>query len=161
MRILDAIAPTALTEAAFFDTFPASDATVFEGIWNAYPYFPSGTVVAGGINEGLFVLRPTSITVSGATPTPAVPARGALAVVGANPTAGRTSLRLDVPESGTVRVSVTDARGREVAVLFDGPVGAGETPLAFDGSALAAGVYTVHAALPGGTTVRASVVVAR
>ena len=159
VRILDATTPTAPVEAAFFDTYPANDATAFNGIWNVYPYFPSGNIVAGGIAEGLFVLRPTAIALDG-TDTE-TPTRGALQVDGPNPTAGRTTLRLASPLAGPAFVAVYDASGRRVAVLFDGPVAAETRTLAFDAAALAPGVYTVRASLPGGTTATARVVVLR
>lgn len=48
-----------LTDRAFFDLYPAEDAINFAGTWSNYPYFSSGTIVATGMEEGLFVLRPT------------------------------------------------------------------------------------------------------
>lgn len=60
LRILDLndIGNRNLTEVAFFDTYPSSDAAGTVGAWNNYPFFASGTVLVSGINEGLFVLRP-------------------------------------------------------------------------------------------------------
>lgn len=48
--------PTAPTEIAFFDTYPDDNAASFNGAWNNYPYFPSGTVIVSDIERGLFVL---------------------------------------------------------------------------------------------------------
>jgi choice-of-anchor B domain-containing protein len=48
---------TQLNEVAFFDVFPAADATEYGGTWSNYT-FTSGTVVASTIDSGLFVLRP-------------------------------------------------------------------------------------------------------
>lgn len=48
-----------LTKRGFFDVYPSDDAVDFAGTWANYPFFRSGTVVATGIEEGLFVLRPT------------------------------------------------------------------------------------------------------
>lgn len=53
-----------LEEEAFFDIFPSSDAASFNGAWSNYPYFPSGNVIVSGIEQGLFVLRPTSLAPS-------------------------------------------------------------------------------------------------
>lgn len=47
-----------LTEIAYFDTYPANNSASFNGSWSNYPYFESGTVVATGIDEGLFILSP-------------------------------------------------------------------------------------------------------
>lgn len=52
------VADGALSEVAFFDVDPSSDAPGFDGAWSVYPYFASGTVVVTGISQGLFVLRP-------------------------------------------------------------------------------------------------------
>jgi choice-of-anchor B domain-containing protein len=45
-----------LMEIAFFDTYPASDATDFSGAWSVYPYLPSGNIIVGDRTNGLFVL---------------------------------------------------------------------------------------------------------
>lgn len=59
LRILDIIdiKLASLREVAFFDIFPSNDNPGFNGAWSTYPFFPSGAVVVGGIEQGLFVLR--------------------------------------------------------------------------------------------------------
>lgn len=42
-------------EVAFFDTYPGSDSPNFNGLWNIWPFFPSGTVIGSDIERGLFV----------------------------------------------------------------------------------------------------------
>ncbi|MFN5496735.1 MAG: choice-of-anchor B family protein [bacterium] len=44
-------------EIAWFDTYPGSDSANFNGLWNIWPYFPSGTVIGSDIERGLFVWR--------------------------------------------------------------------------------------------------------
>ena len=58
LRILEFgdLANSEMTEVAFFDTFPASDATEFSGAWSVYPYLPSGNIIVNDISNGLFVL---------------------------------------------------------------------------------------------------------
>jgi len=60
LRIVDLanIDAGVLTEAAFFDTQPASNASGTSGAWSVYPYFASGRVVVSDISAGLFVLEP-------------------------------------------------------------------------------------------------------
>jgi len=60
VRVLDASQTAAgnLSEVAFFDVYPVDDAALFNGTWANYPFFASGTVIASGIEQGLFVLRP-------------------------------------------------------------------------------------------------------
>jgi choice-of-anchor B domain-containing protein len=61
LRILDVtnIAAPSLSELAFFDIYPVDDEPKFNGAWSNFPFFPSGIVIVGGIEQGLFILRPT------------------------------------------------------------------------------------------------------
>ncbi|HEX6185565.1 MAG TPA: choice-of-anchor B family protein, partial [Pyrinomonadaceae bacterium] len=60
VRIVDVRGAAAanLSEVAFFDVYPVDDNPAFNGTWSNYPFFASGTVVASGMEQGLFVLRP-------------------------------------------------------------------------------------------------------
>jgi choice-of-anchor B domain-containing protein len=60
VRVLDVrnAATTGLSPVGFFDVYPADDAAFFNGTWGNYPFFASGTVIASGMEQGLFVLRP-------------------------------------------------------------------------------------------------------
>jgi choice-of-anchor B domain-containing protein len=62
LRILDIsnINAASLNELAFFDVYPINDAAEFNGAWSNYPFFASGIVIVGGIEQGLFVLRPAA-----------------------------------------------------------------------------------------------------
>lgn len=61
LRILDIsnIGAASLNEVAFFDIYSIDDLPEFNGAWSNYPFFPSGIVIVGGIEQGLFVLMPT------------------------------------------------------------------------------------------------------
>ncbi|MEM1055676.1 MAG: T9SS type A sorting domain-containing protein [Bacteroidota bacterium] len=61
-----------------------------------------------------------------------------------NPSTGQTTARWQQTESGAVRVSVFDTRGREVLVIADGPRQVGEQSAEIETSALAPGVYVVR-----------------
>ena len=63
LRILDItdIANGNLSEEAFFDIYPGSDSTSFNGAWSNYPFFDSGIVIVSGIEQGLFILRPNLV----------------------------------------------------------------------------------------------------
>lgn len=52
-------ATTALSEVGYFDIDPPDDAAEFNGALSNYPFFASGVVAVSGIEQGLFVLRPT------------------------------------------------------------------------------------------------------
>ncbi len=55
---LEDVAAGELSEVAFFDVYPANDNPSFNGSWSVFPFFDSGTVIVGGIEQGLFVLTP-------------------------------------------------------------------------------------------------------
>lgn len=57
LRIVDANRPQNLVETGYFDTSPLSGEG-FSGCWGAYPYLPSGNILASDIGQGLFVLTP-------------------------------------------------------------------------------------------------------
>ncbi|MCB8942744.1 MAG: choice-of-anchor B family protein [Ardenticatenaceae bacterium] len=63
LRILDItdIANANLFEEAYFDIYPSSNSANFNGAWSVYPYFDSGVVIVSGIEQGLFILQPTSL----------------------------------------------------------------------------------------------------
>lgn len=46
-----------ITETGFFDTHPETNAASFNGVWNVYPYLPSGNIIVSDINRGLFIIR--------------------------------------------------------------------------------------------------------
>ena len=45
-----------ITEIAFLDTFPRSNAATFDGLWSVYPFLPSGNIIASDSSNGLFIL---------------------------------------------------------------------------------------------------------
>jgi hypothetical protein len=76
---------------------------------------------------------------------PAFPPNLSLAAE-SNPVRTTVAVRLTLTEAATPRVVLTDALGRTVAVLHDGPLAAGTHRLTADASRLPAAVYLVHAA---------------
>lgn len=63
LTIVDAHRPDNLVQVARYDTWaPPQSGNFFVGCWGAFPYFPSGTVVASNIEPAqLFVLTPTYV----------------------------------------------------------------------------------------------------
>ncbi len=58
MVIVDATHPDNLVEVGYFDTFGGQDGG-FNGCWGAYPYLPSGLLLASDMQGDLFVVEPT------------------------------------------------------------------------------------------------------
>ncbi len=90
----------------------------------------------------LSILSPAAVTTAGE----AIPdAASASFIAAPNPAADRAMLRFVAPSAEHVRVEAFDASGRNVAVLFDGHVAAGEArTVQFDVSLLPAGMYVVR-----------------
>ena len=57
VRILDIGDINGPYELGYFDLYPASNNSSFDGTWSNYPYFESGTIVATGIDEGLYIIK--------------------------------------------------------------------------------------------------------
>jgi choice-of-anchor B domain-containing protein len=51
------IASGIMDEIGFIDTYTPSNNTTFNGAWNIYPFFESGTIIISDIEGGLFVVR--------------------------------------------------------------------------------------------------------
>ncbi len=56
--ITDANRPGNLIEVGNYDTFSGENGS-FNGVWGAFPFFESGTIIASDISTGLYVLKPT------------------------------------------------------------------------------------------------------
>ncbi len=57
LKIVDASRPNNMIEVASFDTYTGNPS--LNGCWGAYPFLPSGLVLASDIQSGLFVFKPT------------------------------------------------------------------------------------------------------
>ena len=58
-----------------------------------------------------------------------------------NPFSGSTTIRLELPESGDVRIVVYDMTGREVRQMHDGYLSMGAHEFRFDADSLPSGTY--------------------
>ncbi|MCB9033023.1 MAG: choice-of-anchor B family protein [Chitinophagales bacterium] len=61
--IWDASHPDNIIKVGQYDCSPNYDniASPWHGVWEAYPYFPSGNIILSDIDEGLFVVKPNYI----------------------------------------------------------------------------------------------------
>ena len=58
--IHDVTYPYNMVEVGYYDTYP-DQTTTYQGCWGAYPFLPSGILLATDRSEGLFVLGPTYV----------------------------------------------------------------------------------------------------
>lgn len=115
LRVLDGsdIANANLSEIAFFDVYPSSDAAQFNGSWSNYPYFDSGVIAVSHIEEGLFLLKVNLLS----------------AVAQTDPHCADQDLLIDVTIenglAGPVNLSVNGLPGVATATFSDNNVGPG------------------------------------
>ncbi|MEM7261328.1 MAG: choice-of-anchor B family protein, partial [Planctomycetota bacterium] len=55
LRLFDISTPTEPQEIGFFDTYPPNDNADIGGLWSAYPFLPSGTVIGSDRDEGILL----------------------------------------------------------------------------------------------------------
>jgi len=56
LRVVDIADPSVPVEVGYYDTFSGPSGG-FNGLWSAYPYFPSGKVMGGNREDGLYIWR--------------------------------------------------------------------------------------------------------
>ena len=61
VTIIDVSKPQRMIEIANYDTSPTFSGNGFNGCWGVYPYFPSGSIAATDIEEGLYMLNPNYV----------------------------------------------------------------------------------------------------
>ncbi len=95
----------------------------------------------------------------GATTTAGAPDAASISLrAWPNPVSGLTHLSAHVSVPGPARLTVHDARGREIAVVFDGSFRSGSHSSTFDVSGLAPGLYVARLVTPQeSTTIRLTV----
>lgn len=76
-----------------------------------------------------------------------------------NPFSGATTVSYTLAQPGHVTITVSDAIGREVAVLVDGPQVSGRHDIRWEAGALSSGVYLVRLETAGARDVRRMVLV--
>ena len=122
LRILDISTPLDPVEVAFFDVLPDSEGPGFNGSWSNYPFFESGLIVATSIDEGFFVLWPSTYPTSNETPRQVSLVEPS---VYPNPVVSQGRLMLTPGTTEHVKVDVYDLLGRKIRSLFSGTVYAG------------------------------------
>ncbi|HXG38746.1 MAG TPA: choice-of-anchor B family protein [Bacteroidota bacterium] len=57
LLIADISNPRSPTLAGYYDTYPDTNTTLYNGAWGVYPYFPSGRILISDMMTGLYVFR--------------------------------------------------------------------------------------------------------
>lgn len=59
--IIDAHRPQNMIVTGYYDTFVTDTGSTFGGVWELYPYFPSGRMIASDRSNGLFIFNPNYV----------------------------------------------------------------------------------------------------
>jgi hypothetical protein len=122
-------------------------------IHDGYIYALFQAFVQPGSNYGLYRRSLSELGFAPASAPREPDAGGIMLDVAPNPVRRSASVALMLERSSAVRVAVYDALGRQVALLHDGPLDAGEHHFRWDASA-PAGMYVVSAQIDGRSTAR-------
>lgn len=140
-----------------FDTAPAWhwDMAWAPHAWTFTANAATTTLTFQSLDAGFFGPALDSVEVVQLTAGVDAPAEGLrLEAVAPNPVRGDASLAFTLPRAESVRLSVCDAQGREVAALAHGEHAAGRHVARWSARGAAPGVYFVRLVAPSGTAVR-------
>ncbi len=140
LRVFDVSDPHVPVEVAFLDTYLETNLG-FRGAWTATPPLPSGKVLVSDLQSGLFV-----VVLEDALGVAVMPGTAPTSTLRAwpNPASRALSVAFDLEGASSVRLSVLDALGREVAVLEEGALGAGPHRAQVNLEDVAPGLYVVR-----------------
>jgi len=109
----------------------------------------TGTSDSDIVNDGHFMVPQSSVEEG----KPELPASFSIDRVYPNPFNPTLTVSVTLPGTKDLTVSMYNVLGEKVGELIHGRVASGTHNLTFDGSALASGIYFVHASVPGEMTV--------
>lgn len=147
--------------AGYFDTHPqggAPNGTYFNneyaGNWGAYPWLPSGLIVANDMQNGVFILNPMAAytatsSVSMPLSTVKVPENELNRRISIWPVPAKDKLQIKLPESTNCRIVVSDLTGH---TLINESFSGEGTKLSLDG--FKEGVYLMELRYQGKTEIR-------
>jgi len=146
-------ATLSFTEEGYFDIYPANDAAYFNAAWSNYPYFDSGVVIISGIEQGLFVVKPTDAVLQACGLNNAAPTASIEAPTGTTPVVGSVVLQInatdqedDIGDSGTLTVEWRTDDGGWSAAIYNGVTSDADLYEAtWDSTGVADGPHTITA----------------
>lgn len=144
VQIFDISDPANPVKTGFFDTdtlfgtnngFPTSN--TYHGCWGAYPFLPSGILLASDMQNGLFILNASAALTSVKEQT----SENEFSI-SPNPFTDRLTLKINLDKRSAATIEIYDVLGRKMQhseLILN--VGSGYYSI--DGAALAKGVYFV------------------
>ncbi len=119
LNLYDISNPNAPTLAGFFDTYPQGGFNVgnyfgadYRGNWGAYPYFPSGLILAVDMQNGVFLIQANGLL--GTTIGLNQYANSALKAISVFPNPAKNQLTVQLPEAGDYTIILKNVLGQTV-----------------------------------------------
>ncbi len=70
LKVYDISTPTLPKLVAWYDTYPNTTYSGYTGVWSVYPWLPSGNIVVGDMETGLYMVKLDASVVGTTTVTP-------------------------------------------------------------------------------------------
>ncbi|HQQ94807.1 MAG TPA: choice-of-anchor B family protein [Bacteroidia bacterium] len=137
--------PNLVSLAGYFDTFPQGgfqqdNYSGYQGNWGAYPFLPSGIVIANDMQNGVFILNANAAyTTNVVNPVGTAPINSLHQTLGLFPNPAQDAVHLSVPGSGEGRLQILNSLG---ALVFEKSL-EGKTELDLDLQTYPQGLYHV------------------
>jgi choice-of-anchor B domain-containing protein len=143
IRLLDVSVPSVPVEIAWYDTYPSSNASTFNGCWAVY-MLPSKKIIASDINTGFYCVKPT-VTLTGIESPVGIEAPKSFGLKQnyPNPFNPSTKISFSLSKNSFVSLKVFNLAGVEVADLVNDRRDGGTYEVNFDAGryGLSSGVY--------------------
>lgn len=141
LQVYDISDPANPARRGYFDTHPQNGLNnnypdpPYQGCWGAYPWLPSGNIIASDMQNGLFVLNASLALGADESPN-----NGASVYVFPNPFSSRLSVSMELDKAQEVRYELRDITGR---VLAAGSYNAerGYNDIELDAKSISEGAY--------------------
>ena len=148
-KVFDITNPAAPVLADSYDTSPyqsETDADVYNGAWNAYPFAPSGIVYVADHPTGLYLFSVEGFTGTITSIGDRSLKAFTLSQNQPNPFNPSTTISFSLNRRAVARLSIYDVNGARVSTLVDRELPAGSHQVAWDGTDargahVASGVY--------------------
>lgn len=122
LYIYDISNPPLVSQSGYFDTYPQSGVTSgnyqggpYNGNWGAYPWLPSGNIIASDMRNGIFILNATAaFTTTVINPVGLTANRPENAAVIAYPNPADTKLAIHFAAPGINKIQLFDMHGKLV-----------------------------------------------
>lgn len=111
VQIFDISNPSNVTRTGYFDTRPTDSSGNYAGCWGAYPYFPSGVMIASDMQKGMFILNPSN-ALTGISSLPI--SNASIVNVMPNPVKSNLSISFSLKENENVLLRIFDLSGRKI-----------------------------------------------